>query len=81
MELSIVTLDRTPVELGSCRYYLPAEARRDYGESGHAIIVEPVTPDTLGASGPEAYGTVRVITDAGVRVVCTLDIGVLVLPS
>ena len=43
--------------------------------------MEPLTPDVLGAEGEGAYGTLRVMTEAGVRVIRTSEIGVLVLPT
>ena len=81
MGLIIRTLaGREPIEPGTIRPYLPCRTSEDYGDHGYAIIVEPVTPDILGADGDDKYGTLRIITDAGVRVVRTTDVGVLVLP-
>jgi hypothetical protein len=78
--LQVVTLsDRTPVEPGSCRYWLPAAWTP--GPRGNVIIVAPVSRDNLQGTGPEAYGTVQVIADDGVRLVSTVELGVLVVPA
>jgi hypothetical protein len=81
MLYQITSLDRSVTyQPGDVRYYLPTAGRREVGESGHVIIVEALRRDILGGVGDAAYGCVRVVTDAGVRDVTTLEIGVLVTP-
>lgn len=76
MALKIVTLDRQPVRPGDTRYMIDSDRP---AEDGYVIILDPITPDDLLAPGPEAYGTLRVVTAYGVRTVTTVVAGVLVI--
>lgn len=82
IKLQVVTLaTRDPIEPGAVRYYIPSHPGRDHGDTGYVIIMEPVTPDILGAEGDGAYGTLRVMTEWGSRLIRTSEIGVLVTLS
>lgn len=78
--LKITTLDRVPVQAGDTRYWFPgpSDPIDVQGSGGYAIIVEPLSPDNLGATDGSQIGSVRAITPWGLRIVDTVSLGVLV---
>ena len=74
-QLMITALDGGPAE--PVRYWVPAQW--EPGTEGYVIMLEPVTADNLRGTDETAYGSVRVLTDDGVRVASTVSLGVLVV--
>lgn len=74
-QLKITALDGGPAT--EVRFYLPASW--EAGTEGFVIMLSPVTPDNLLAVDETRYGSVRVLTDDGVRTVSTVSLGVLVV--
>lgn len=78
VQLSINSLDRTETYgPGDLRYFVPGPSE-DREDSGWAIIVAPVSPDDLTAPGEAGYGSLRVLTAYGARVVSSVVMGVLI---